>query len=519
MAAISPDGKYVVHAITDMGKSSLWLRHAATGSNVQILPPAEGNFGAMKFSRDGNSLYYEFYTGKPPVSLYKMPVLGGNSTKLIELAGNVTSGNLSPDEKRLVLTRNKGPESVLLTVNIDGSDERQLVTRKFPEVVAGASLSPDGKTFSCLVISYRGGFSYSLEALPAEGGPARRLGSRTWPSISPGVWLPNSRGLINIAGDQLDASQIWFISYPEGEARRITNDLNRYSGLSLNGDASALVSVQGESTSHIWVVPVGDPTRARQITKGRQNGVGGLAWTSDDKIIYGASAQLWITATDGTPPRQLTAEVKIIGTPDVCGDNRHLVYLSYRAGTPHIWRSNLDGNDWQQLTNGAGEFQPSCSPDGSWLTYGTMDPKGAGIWRMPIDGGNPIRIWEKYGRGQISPDGKWILIQDFSSGMNAKYLIIPATGGQPVKTFDRDPELGLPVGWAADSRALLYVKTGSDVSNIWQKSLDNGEAKQLTRFDSQQIGWLAMSRDGKKLAVVRGSSTSDVVLIKDLNAR
>ena len=60
-AAISPDGKYVVHAITDEGKSSLWLLHVATGSNVQILPPAQGGFDNLNFSRDSNSLYYMLY--------------------------------------------------------------------------------------------------------------------------------------------------------------------------------------------------------------------------------------------------------------------------------------------------------------------------------------------------------------------------------------------------------------------------------------------------------------------------
>ena len=140
---------------------------------------------------------------------------------------------------------------------------------------------------------------------------------------------------------------------------------------------------------------------------------------------------------------------------------------------------------------------------------------------MPIDGGNPIRIWERYGRGQISPDGKWVLILELMS-TNAKPSIIAATGGQPVKTFDRDPELGVLLGWAADSRTLLYAKASSGVSNIWQRSLDGGEAKQLTNFNSDQfpqIGDVVMSRDGKKLAVARYSSTSDVVMIKDLNAR
>jgi serine/threonine protein kinase len=57
VAAISPDGKYVVHAVSDDGETSLWIRHAATGSNVQILPPVKGNFREVIFSRDGNSLF------------------------------------------------------------------------------------------------------------------------------------------------------------------------------------------------------------------------------------------------------------------------------------------------------------------------------------------------------------------------------------------------------------------------------------------------------------------------------
>jgi Tol biopolymer transport system component len=186
----------------------------------------------------------------------------------------------------------------------------------------------------------------------------------------------------------------------------------------------------------------------------------------------------------------------------------------------HIWQSNLDGSDVRQLTKGAGEAAPSCSPDGTWLTYGVPEAKSAGIWRMPIDGGNPIRIWEKYGQGQISPDGKWVLIDELD--VNGKVLIIPATGGQPVKIFNRDPEFGMPQRWAADSRTLLYRKTSGGVSNIWQRSLDGREAKQLTSFNSDQFPELrnvAMSRDGKKLAVVRGYTTTDVVLIKDLNAR
>jgi hypothetical protein len=39
IAAISPDGRYVVHAVSDNGKESLWVRQVATSSNIQIAPP------------------------------------------------------------------------------------------------------------------------------------------------------------------------------------------------------------------------------------------------------------------------------------------------------------------------------------------------------------------------------------------------------------------------------------------------------------------------------------------------
>ena len=36
-AAISPDGKYVLHILREGGKQSLWLRHIPTGSNTQVV--------------------------------------------------------------------------------------------------------------------------------------------------------------------------------------------------------------------------------------------------------------------------------------------------------------------------------------------------------------------------------------------------------------------------------------------------------------------------------------------------
>jgi hypothetical protein len=67
-----------------------------------------------------------------------------------------------------------------------------------------------------------------------------------------------------------------------------------------------------------------------------------------------------------------------------------------------------------------------------------------------------------------------------------------------------------------EARALTYIVTKNGVSDIWAQPIDGGPPKQLTDFTSDMIFSYAWSRDGKKLALARGSKTSDVVLISDL---
>ena len=133
---------------------------------------------------------------------------------------------------------------------------------------------------------------------------------------------------------------------------------------------------------------------------------------------------------------------------------------------------------------------------------------------MPIGGGAPVRIWDRPGFTRISPDGKSVLISD----AEGKVGIIPASGGKPIRSFDWVSELGgsRRLHWSADGTGLLYINTVGGVSNIWRRPLNGGEPRQLTAFTSQQITSFTPSRDGKRLALARGTTSSDVVLIRDL---
>jgi Tol biopolymer transport system component len=92
--------------------------------------------------------------------------------------------------------------------------------------------------------------------------------------------------------------------------------------------------------------------------------------------------------------------------------------------------------------------------------------------------------------------------------------VIPFGGGTPIYQLDWPGAAGAPL-WAPDGKAIQYVLTREGVSNIWQQKLAGGPPKQITNFKSGLIFDFDWSRDGKQLALTRGSENSDVILISN----
>ena len=177
-------------------------------------------------------------------------------------------------------------------------------------------------------------------AVNVSTGKEQQIGSKGWFSVGRLAWLPGGKSLLMIASD-LSAPwqhQMWRISYPDGEASRITNDLNDFNGVSVTADGGVLATVKTESASNIWIASKGEWDHPRQITRGLSNadGTEGLSWTGDGKIVYASQANgntsLWqVNSTDGES-RKLVQTVLLNILPSACGGSDYLTFVAALNG-------------------------------------------------------------------------------------------------------------------------------------------------------------------------------------------
>jgi Tol biopolymer transport system component len=336
---------------------------------------------------------------------------------------------------------------------------------------------------------------------------------------------PEGNGVIMLAKAHGAAFvQIWQL-LRDGSQRTVTSDLSDYRELSLRADGSALITVQTQTISRLWLLRKNE-TRPVPIGSGTSRYYD-ISTAPDDKILYASDASgiadiFEIAATVGDE-RPLTSAGGRNYAPVVSPDNRYVVFHSNRTGIFQIWRIDRDGSSPKQLTFETTESTwPAFSPDGKWIFFQHADPNSPyAIWRMSIDGGKPEKVSEGISiRPAVSPDGKWIGFWNNDEQKNSRWRlqVINFEGGATLNIFDVAATVQVqwdtPLHWSPDGKFLVYVDHSGGIDNLWGQPIDGGAPKQLTSFDEGKIFAFDWLKDGG-LVTSRGVITADVVLIKD----
>jgi eukaryotic-like serine/threonine-protein kinase len=540
-AAISPDGKWLAYISDEQGPPGIWVRQLGTGSTAQVVAQSTGNFRGLTFSPDGNYLY--FVKGEPGTGLsklYQVPSLGGTPRELIVDVDSPVS--FSPDGKQVVYVRQSSTAgtSSLLTASADGSEEHALAVLHQPTAFSneGPAWSPDGKRIA-VAKSMGAGFQlYAVETVATDNGAETRIGSRDWGYTRRITWMPDGSAVIfgsPVAKPSLN-SQLWELSYPGGEARRITNDLNFYTGASITADGATLATVQLTFTGNLWTAGLGSASSfspPKQITSGisRADGVFGITWPSANQILYSfyasGATKFATAAADGGNAHDLPVNVGNPLFPSACGDGQHVVFSMNRteAGIS-IWRGDANAGDVKQLTNGTADVWPSCSPNGKTFVYVDVSGDSAKLLKAGIDGGTAVRVGkEGFQFPAISPDNGLVAVAyhpDLSKP--AKLAIVALDSGEIRNIYDVPAETnfggegGSSLAWTKDGRSVLFIVNKGSAASLWAQPVGAAGStavapKQIMNLASDFVWAYALSPDGKQIVYSRGVPATDVVLI------
>jgi Tol biopolymer transport system component/DNA-binding winged helix-turn-helix (wHTH) protein len=520
-AAITPDGKYVAYSSETGGKESIWLRQLATGENIQIVPPTDEKFLGLVISHDGNSLYFvrDNPSDTAPSALYRVMTFGGIPVKIAESTEGTVS--LSPDDKQLSFIRpNQRDDDFrsLHVIDVDGRNERRLLTRKRPIRLSGAQFSPDGQSIAFASgQSSNGGSDFRLMRVDLASGAESMLTSRSFFNIRNLKWLPDGNGLLFTASESLDATfRIWHVLTATGEASALTNDATDYYGLSLDQAADKLIATHVNNTFHLYLSKLDDLDNPMSLTVGR----GGVAFTPDGKIIYERNdGDIWIINQEGGEQRQLTNNPFRDIYPRVSPDGRYVFFTSNRTGSSQVWRMNIDGTNQIQLTKYGGGYPEFVTPDGKWVYF--LSGLHQNLWRVPTDGGEEKQVLDgTLYDATLSPHGNLLAyIFRGKGGENQLKLAVANLEDQKVlKTFSatRGTLSAVNIAWASDNKSFYYISTDGFRNSLWQQSLNDQQPQFVRELGNEEIAHLTVSPDGTRLAFVRGRWLHDAVLIEGL---
>jgi Tol biopolymer transport system component len=522
-AALSPDGKYLLHVRDENGLQSLWLRHIPSMSNTQVVPPAATQYAGLAFSPDGSYIYCvrRDESEHTLASLYRAPVLGGTPQLLIKDVDSPVT--FSPDGQRIAYLRehHDTPFFDLFIAHSDGTPDRALFSNTpLASNTYEPAWSPDGKTIVIPVAQPTPDTISGLEEVDVATGK-RHSGVLSAERIYfGGVWLPDGSGLVMTTVSQMTSlhGQLTLVSYPRGEFRQLTTDTNDYFHPSVSGDGRSIVVSQVHGDMQIEVAPASRPDALQPVPLASHRDVWAWAWAADGRLVIPQTPDIRLVNPTGGETVLLSDAQHISDQVTSCAGGKYYVFRSAgRSGKAsfNLWRMEADGANIKQLTFGPNESEPECAREGPWVFYVDRGDNKA-IKRVSVEGGQPETLITDASWGwSVSPDGKRIVGTDVRELDHKLILTVYSIEDKKMTYHELDQRASPPLAFAPDPKAVVYLVREKGVDNLWEQPLDSSPPHQLTHFTSERIGRFRFSPDGTKLAIERGHIESDAILLRD----
>jgi dipeptidyl aminopeptidase/acylaminoacyl peptidase len=357
----------------------------------------------------------------------------------------------------------------------------------------------------------QGGRNYTEEvvAIDVATGAERRRVPLPGMTALDAAWVDDTHALVNV-GTGTRETQLSLLDLGTGAAVPITQNLAAFRGVGLTADRLAAVSTRLDQRSGIWIGDGAGGTPAEVVpeTPARPYGVrldnrGGLVYNAKTAVGTGIYSQ----APGAALPALVVDDSLVLA---LTSDGRTVIFRGTRTGSGFN-RVNVDGSGLASLAEGDNGAMASLTRDEQSVLFLSRKVGFLSLWVAPLAGGPGREIAHRavqpYRLG-VSPDGHRLLFgsRDASGRVFTVLCDLPECTNQK--------EVPVPHGaWTPDGRSVAYVDP-TDPMNIQVQPIDGGAPHALTHFTEKNILDFAWSPDGKRLAITRGSTLADMVLIR-----
>lgn len=514
-AAMSPDGNFAVFSQKETAGESLWLRQLDTGSEMRIVESQPLEYVGLTISPDNKFIYASVFSNNEidPI-VQKIPLLGGASQQIPNVATG-SSISVSPDGKRFAFTtsNNKENETIFGVSDIDGANVRFLIRAKHDIrylsmfKTSPVAWSPDGAEIA-LAVHEKGAKNVGSAILMVNpnDGSERYLSEKRWKDIDYLTWLDIDK-LVFIASEENGLSnQVWIFSRQTGEAKRLTNELQKYNWIAAT--SGKLLTVQLNASSSLRIADFNEAEKSLEISEifTTSEYLDEMDWDTAGGIIFASrtsgTSELWRMKMDGTNRTQLTSDANVTYGLTVSPVDGSLIFASEQGGKKGIWKADSTGKNLRRLSDGGDQapdvssdekivfhrglgyaegiflvsqneptakilrekcYFPAISPDGTQAACYFMDLEDNRKWRIAListDSGVllrklnlPLPIYERQIR--FHPNSKFIT-QIFKTGENLHLLLLPLNGDEAHIISGLGKGTSNLPEWSSNGKQLLY---------------------------------------------------------------
>ena len=536
-AEISSDGRFVAFLADREGQFDLWVSPVGTWKPTNLTqdsppldPPPSTFLRSFGFSGDAAEIWFsptEARAQQPssvsPQTEAKMlmPLLGGQPRPFLGEKSEAPAW--SPDGMRLAYIVN-GNGDPLFVADRTGGDARQVFVSQQKGMHSHNPVwSPDGQ-WIYFVHGVDPTEKMDIWRIQPSGAMLERL---TEQNAAVNFLAPlDARTLIYTArADDGTGPGLWTLDVPSRARRKVSSDLDRYTSVAVSRDGRRIVATITNSSATLSRLPlVGRPVDDSDLQPYAVATARALAPRFAGASLFylargGVGDSLWRLRDGQTSEVVRAADMPLSEPAAVSPDGQRVVVVARRGGVRRLVIMSADGTNvqtlapWIEIQGSSGRAAADWSPDGAWIVAGGLDADGPALFKIPANGGDPIRIVTGIAVNPVwSPDGSLIAYGGpLVAGQTALAWVRP--DGTPANL----PSLRVRPGgyrFLPDGNALVFQPTGP-APDFWLLNLVAKTTRQLTHLsDRGRIQTFDIAPDGTAIVFDRIRENSDIVLIE-----